>query len=823
VSIRGLTDVTTTINGRNLFTASGRSVALGDVPASLLANVEIYKTRSASLIETGIAGQIDIHTHRPFNFDGRQIALAVRGIHQEQVDKTDPTVSALFSNVWNVGKGRFGALVNLSYTQTHYRDQSVTAGAMVPFFTDQPPAGFSPYQRIATVIDGEDVWQPGLNAGLPFAAGSTLPVHGEQYEYLLSRDAIFSHDFAGKRERPAANLSLQWAPNETSEYVFETFYNGYRNQNFQRHLFLFVDSWEDIGGQPAQIIDIYPGTNIVRSRRIGSANNFSAGDLLTERTNSMLYALSGRWDIGEGLKLKSELVYQDSNYKNDFFATHFDRTSYAAWVNFDRGGNKPAFGFEDDPATPDIDESNAADPSQWAMAEFYDNADRSKGDALTWTLDGTYWADWGPVQTLGFGVRYDDRSASESQRRADAAPCDRNLADCLLTTNSGLLAINRGFFDGRTDVPSSWVTPNGYHIRANQDLYRELYGLETSDQLRLEENFKVNEETVALYLQSDFVLELGEKVLDGQVGLRYVNVETDMRFGEGSASASASKLLPSLMLRYSFTPELMLRLAYGQTLRRPNFAQLNPNIIYVMDNTNIGYGTATGGNPGLRPTESKNYDLSLEWYFSGGNAIYGTVFRREIEGMVSSFRRRVTYENYDYILTQPDNASDGKLEGFELGVVYFPDNLPGWLDGLGAQASYTRLRSSQDIPITNTVGEVVGTETTSMFGISDSSYSVVLAYERKKFGARLSYVWRDDFLHHNEAPLFANPLPVYFGAETSVDFQLSYEVSDVLSLTFDATNLTKELYRSYYQYPSMFNFGTSLYSRTFALGLRYRF
>src|SRR6187431_3080152 len=47
VAIRGLDDVTTTINGRNIFTASGRQVALADVPASLLNRVDIYKTRSA--------------------------------------------------------------------------------------------------------------------------------------------------------------------------------------------------------------------------------------------------------------------------------------------------------------------------------------------------------------------------------------------------------------------------------------------------------------------------------------------------------------------------------------------------------------------------------------------------------------------------------------------------------------------------------------------------------------------------------------------------------------------------------------------------------
>ena len=113
--------------------------------------------------------------------------------------------------------------------------------------------------------------------------------------------------------------------------------------------------------------------------------------------------------------------------------------------------------------------------------------------------------------------------------------------------------------------------------------------------------------------------------------------------------------------------------------------------------------------------------------------------------------------------------------------------------------------------------------TSPMFGISDSSYSVVLAYERNRFSARASYVWRDDFLHHYEAALFANPLGVYFNAESSLDFQLSYDAAENWTVTFDATNLTNELYQSYYQYPSTHNFGTGLYSRTFALGLRYRF
>lgn len=68
VSIRGLTDVTTTVNGRQVFTAAGREVAIADVPAALLGSVEVFKTRSSSQVASGIAGQIDIRTHRPFDF-----------------------------------------------------------------------------------------------------------------------------------------------------------------------------------------------------------------------------------------------------------------------------------------------------------------------------------------------------------------------------------------------------------------------------------------------------------------------------------------------------------------------------------------------------------------------------------------------------------------------------------------------------------------------------------------------------------------------------------------------------------------------------------
>jgi hypothetical protein len=50
-------------------------------------------------------------------------------------------------------------------------------------------------------------------------------------------------------------------------------------------------------------------------------------------------------------------------------------------------------------------------------------------------------------------------------------------------------------------------------------------------------------------------------------------------------------------------------------------------------------------------------------------------------------------------VTQPQNASNGKLQGAEVGFTLFPQRLPGLLKGLGVQGSFTALDPSQNIPI----------------------------------------------------------------------------------------------------------------------------
>lgn len=839
ILIRGLPDVTTTWNGRNVFTADGRQLALQDIPANLVGRIDVFKTRAADQLETGLAGQIDVRTRRPFDFPGMELSLNARAVSQEQRDDIDPNASFLFSNRWASGESEFGALFNVSYSRTRYRDQSVTAGALVPFATaDNPPQGASiancgdnpppvnwgPLERIFNGdcrVPEDPIWQAGTDHGLPTAPGSTLTFNGVEYPYLLARDALFASDFEGDRERPAASVALQWAPNGSSEYTFEAFYQGYREEMFNNLHFTFADWWGSLGPDPASTITLFPGTNIMKTRVVGAPFGFNSGDSTDQKTDSYVYALNGKWQIGDRLTLIGDLSIQDSEFDTTFIAVRTERVPESLTLDFNAGNGIPSWSFNDN--------AEMLDASRWTVAQLFQNKGRTEGGAKTLTVDGDYELGDGALKLLSFGVRYDDRDAKSHSPAPTPEPF---LGRPLSEMPGGMVWRNSGFMDGEADVPTAWAVVNGYYIHDHADEIRELYGMPAGGPV-LKRAFDITEKTASAYVQADF--ELGK--LRGQAGVRYVSVDTDMSFRDvisdaaSSASKSVDELLPSVTLRYFVTDEVRLRFNYGETLRRPDFADLNSNFALTGDLTQVGYGTGTGGNPDLDAAKAKNYDLTAEWYFADDSAIYGTLFRREIDGLVVPLTRRITITDTglntnQFVVTQPVNASDGELEGIELGFVYFP-TLPGILGGLGVQGSFTKLDSSQNIPLTNTAGEIIGQETSEFFGVSDTSYNVTLAYDRAGLGMRLSYVWRDDFLNNNEARIFANPIGIWRKPESSLDFQASYEFNEHVAVSFDAVNLTEELQQSYYKFgnsggPTTDNFGTTLLSRAFALGVRWR-
>lgn len=827
VTIRGLPDALTTLNGRKVFTAAGRSFALQDISANLVKQVDVYKTRSADQIETGLAGQVDVKTRRPFDFDGFAVSGLARGIYNEQADSYNPNVALLVSDRWETSIGDIGILVNASWSKTKYRNMSTTAGAFVPFATENPPAGsgLTPLERIFPGPNNVN-WQPGLDYGLPTEPGSTLNINGVDTPYYLSRDAVFSSDLYGQRERPTVNVSLQWAPNATSVYSAEMFYSGFRGHTFNSLQFSFVDWW----GNPGPV-ELYDGTNIVKSRTVDDVYGFNSGDYATNRTDSYVYALNGQWDIADYHgKIIADAAYQTSTNKTTFIAMRTDRVANQITADFNAGGGIPSYHFADD--------SLLTDPSVWNVAQLYDNASKDKGSAITLTLDGYYEWDEGFLRRIKAGLRYDDRKASNFVRTQDGF-----LGASLSTFPEEALFTNSDFMKGIADVPRSWVLPDGSWLHSNADQVRGLYGLPTSDALSLVKTFDIDEATMSAYIMADAEVSIFGRPLQLQGGVRYVSVTTDSnffdRYNNGAVTRSGSqseKFLPSFTARYEITPNLRLRFNYGETLRRPNFGDINPNYSLTGDLTNVGYGSGTAGTADLKPTHSKNYDLAFEWYFERNSAIFVTGFRREIQGLVVPLTVQEYIPNNgivagatDYFaITRPVNASDGVLKGVEVGLTYFPTYLPSILDGLGFQGSVTILDSKQNIPMADSAGNITGEATSQFFDVSKFSYNATLAYDRGPFNARVSYVWRKAFLHNNEARLFANPIGVWYRPEDSLDVQLTWNVTDSVGITFDATNLTKSKQQNYYKFDNVgnsqqFNLGTLQLARTFAIGARFTF
>ena len=848
ISIRGLTDIETTWNGRKLFTASGLYFSVQDMPATLVRRLDVYKTRESNQVETGIAGQIDVASYRPFDFDGFKLTGQARMTYEDKRGAFDPNVGLMVSDRWKTKIGDIGILANASWSVVRFRDESVTPGALVPFMTETPATGFTPLERIFNTDSRASeslIWQPGLIAGLSEKSGSTLKVNGVSTPYYLSRDAVFQSDFTGKRTRPNANLAVQWSPNEKSTYTLEVMYNGFRNETYNNLLFSFVDWWGDFVPTSATYLNpvgsftLYSGTNVMKSRHVRNVYDFNSGDLTTAKTNSYVYALNGKWDFTERFKATADVSYQASQYETQFFAMRIDRTAPDIYVDFNSGGGIMSFNFGST-------QNRLTDPSYWNTAQLYDNANHNKGDAYTLQLDTTYDTNGlaGPLQSIRFGARYDSRNASEAYRQASGY-YSKNFA----TMDSGIFHYNDNFFDGVSDVPHSWVNVDGRYIWNHRNDLRTLYGGDLTNARLHEmfETFRLGERTTSVYLEGNLEHDLFNHPLSLNAGVRWVQVKDGMTFFDhtqflvdGSHNATkgdayAAKFLPSATLSYAPTDDVKIRVNYGETLRRPNFTDLNPTYILNADVTKVGYATGTRGNPDLKPTHAKNIDISAEWYFAPSSAIYGTLFRRDLDGLVVNENVSIVmpgdailkqYNTNNFIINQPMNASKGNLKGVELGFVYFPDFLPVYLDGLGAQGSLTVLSSSQMTPQTDTTGKVISELQQNMFGVSNMSYNATLIYEKGDFGGRLSYVWRSKFLNANEAASFANPLGIWRRAEASLDFQVSYKVWDGMMVTFDGVNLLNGKQKQYYRAggqgdPDTTDFGTALFSRTFTIGLHY--
>jgi iron complex outermembrane receptor protein len=644
VTIRGLTQIETLLNGREVFTAgTGRTLDFADIPSEMVSGIDVYKTSSADHIEGGLGGLIDLRTRRPFDFTGREIVGSARLIRGDLVKADKAQFSLLASNRWKTDTpGEFGALVNLSHQERAWREDLKGTG--------------NPASRTDLV--------PGQTVIAPNGTSETTSL--------------------GHRKRTAGNVVLQWRPSPALEFYAEGSYAEFRTIQ-DSHQINVQASPTFVAGSPT----LFAGTNDLKSITWTDAplSILSFARDTIDRTKQA--AVGGIW-TGEALTLKADLSRTNS-FNNLFFSGPFFAGTAA---NFTQDLSTRVPGTS-------VSGTDLLDPSNVRYTGIAYRSRPFDGELTTARIDADYTFVGNFLQTLSAGVRHAKRGASNAPGLifADAAVTGISAAD----RPSFIMPNPYGFFPG-VGTPSirNYIVGNLDSARDAAGL-RNAFGITTpiptsASPLSL---WDIDEETQAAYLMARF--KAGSLPFDGNIGLRVVRTRESVS-GSQSVPDTGSVVpihiattytdwLPSANLRWRLGDGLVLRASASKTITRPNFDQLSPSLTLVPNPVNPLLNQGGAGNPELKPVRADNLDVAVEKYFSPTTSVYLTTFAKKVDGFVTTVSNPEVHDGATYQVSRPQNRAAADIKGFEIGYQQFYGFLPGWLSGLGLQANYTYVDS----------------------------------------------------------------------------------------------------------------------------------
>jgi len=332
--------------------------------------------------------------------------------------------------------------------------------------------------------------------------------------------------------------------------------------------------------------------------------------------------------------------------------------------------------------------------------------------------------------------------------------------------------------------------------------------------------------------------------------------------------------LPNLDLRADLRDELVMRASYGKSIGRPGWNAIQGGLSVQDAYLRLG-GMGNRGNPGLLPLESNNLDLSLEWYYQDGSYLSLGYFRKNIKNFIGNrISRETPYEIYtplggaywneaiaaggcgetnlvcirDYIflnhagdpgvvhtgqnaagqqtgtitglpgdprapfaITTPVNQRSDTLDGFEINLQHMFGS-----SGFGIAANYTKVDSKLRPDNASLEAQY------PMLGLSDSA-NLVLFYDKSGWQVRAAYNWRDEFVSNiggGSGGAVTNP--TYTERYGQLDINVTYALSERLSVFVEGINLTDETQRSWIRHPNMLGEASQTGPR-YMFGARYRF
>ena len=792
VLIRGLPDVQTLLNGRQIFTANDRTISLPDFPSELLAQVDVHKASSATDLEGGIAGLINVRLHRPFDFDGLQISGTAQGGYSTLATVPSENASVLVSDRWNTDIGEVGLLVDASYRMNFNRENQskadnragLTAGPVAD-------AGLGPAPVcLAACRTSNLTYAGGVRAG--YAA--------------RFRDVIYQNN--GKVERAAIDISGQWKPVPTVQAFAEMFYTRLRN-SVNADVFVGQDGACDNSARDK----VFPGTNLLQEEYAGCFA-ITSNQPQHSKEDTWQTAAGASWDVNDNLLVTTEwsaTVSRDSS-RTPVLDDYFNYTQPDAMhgiVSYNGSGINRI-------EIPTNDQINGP----FYYSQFYDNWNEGRGSGWDGRIDATYSfgaADF--IRDIQVGYRFNRRSAEQT------APAGGGLGCGAITTNGNPAAANNKYIVAAYNSPActafrAATTPSvaaannplnqtNVHIGGLQiptaDLHcthgalfgaeygitkfcdasteylyyhtediRNLFGYSGQPDASPANSYDISEASHDVYIKVDFAFPVFGYALDGNFGGRLVNTQltvdsfssqyvpngqtdclTCVVYTPVHATKETSDFLPSINLRATLDEGLFVRFGASKTVTRPTFTQLNPNYVLRAPTGNLP-GTISGGNPNLSSVKSVNLDLDAEYYWNGANHVSFALFHRDVSGYIQNQTQQVFIDGQPYNQTLPVNYQAASLEGAEAAYSQFLDFLPGFWSGFG--------------------WDINGSYVAGVFNnIRHWHANAAGIYEKGPYSFRLSWTWSSMYKTGNRSGV--QPNFDYVAPRNNLDFSFNYNLA----------------------------------------------
>lgn len=663
IAIRGLgTSFTkTTLNGASIATASiglnaqnqNRDVDLNLFPTEFFTQLTVSKTPTASMLEGGVSGVVDMRSARPFDRPGTHVTYQLQGDWNSTSEKTSPRGAVMGS--WTNAAGTFGALFGVASVRSKLGvDGFESIGWTNPGLTYAqcgltPPAGTpSTNPPAACNANGGGNWR--IPDTVPVTAGAGLtPGQRIDAAWLLAHnpglsiaqisDALIPRlgrrvQMQGDRDRDASVLSLEWRPSDTAHFYLDTLFSKAKRTTQRTSMNLI--------GRNGNMIPLdmqVDGNGVVTEATFTNARYFLEARPYREQVTF--------WSVNPG----ADLLFG----ANQDIKLHVQANATRSWLE----RQSPSILVTSPFTTVDYSNSGGEQPSLDSPLDLNDpNLGWSwAGGRLNISNEKRQTQTRGARADLQFGedqrnvkVGVADDQAERHIRGFDNSAAWETLvcrgAAATCTGGAGSLIPQAALASYLKPGPGGFITVDFDRFLRDSGYY----GLsdsapETNAANTGASTGGIEEKHCCVYVEANGETEVWNRSLRFNAGVRYVTTDQTISgpvtIGgvrhDQVLTSDYNERLPSFNLAWDVADNVVLRRSGSRTLTRSDPSAMLPNTNF----SDPSAQTATQGNAKLAPYRSTNVDIGGEWYTGGEGFVGLTVFDKRIDGFTVNGVRRI--------------------------------------------------------------------------------------------------------------------------------------------------------------------------------------